>query len=199
MYIISIFLGIHEYRDNNMMHLCIETIYQTNFALHWNWPRLARSIHAPSIGTTGKRKRLGHENTVGAVSTSISAFDDVLDDECAMSRSVFVLQSHSFVSGVPFWTFLEQFMVLINQLSMAIDCFARFQQLIVHNSFLVPQNAQNCLLSEAIWSCRRCGCSARWKSRFFAYEILELNSLLIASNNSIEETLPSWRKSGSSI
>lgn len=72
---------------------------------------------------------------------------------------------------------------------MPIDSFFPFRQLIVHYSLLVPPHAEHCLLSEMIWPYRRCWFFVRWKLQFFAFEILEVNPLLIASNNLMQETL----------
>ena len=83
-------------------------------------------------------------------------FDCILNRFCFVCRCIVMEQNYLAVSSGPFWSFFDQCMVQIDHLlsvAISINSFTRFQELMVHHTFLIPPDTQHCLLSEAIRFC----------------------------------------------
>ena len=147
-----------------------------------------KSGRVPSIETEGIRKEQRLESTAASIRPPISAFPSMTCRSYDMWLSIVMLEDNFFASLLLLWPLLLQFSAQTHQLrSIQIPCdsFTQFQQLIIHHTELVPQNAAHNLGTVNIRCGRRRGGMSGHSQWFSALGMIIVDSFFVAGHNAM--------------
>ena len=69
------------------------------------------------------------------------------------------------------------------------NCFIRFEQLIIHDTKLIPLNTQQEFFTMNVWLSCRCWHMARWSPWFLPFWVIMVNSFFVTSDYTVQKTL----------
>jgi len=120
-----------------------------------------------SIGTSGNQ--MGQSEEYNKCS-KIFHFQIRFENLCDMRSSIVMLENYFVMSLFVLWPFLLRCSAQTHQLkSIPISCngFVRLEQLVIHDTLLIPPNTEHNLGAMDIRLCRGCWCMARLTPWFF--------------------------------